>query len=142
MPIYEYRCPDCGKKATLFFRSVAAAGDPVCPHCGSRQLDKLMSRVVLRRGSDASDRPDGNISDGFDTGWDGAAGSVMDAAGDDMFNDDADPRELARWTRQMSQQMGELDTDLDRALSDIERGADPDQALGRLDDSPLPDPGE
>ena len=59
------------------------------------------------------------------------------------FGDDADPREIARWTRQMSAQMGEpLDADLDRALGDIERGADPDEVLGQLEESEPSDWGD
>jgi hypothetical protein len=51
------------------------------------------------------------------------------------LGDDPDPRELARWTRQMSAEAGEpLDPELDAALSDIERGADPDEVIGRLDE--------
>jgi hypothetical protein len=57
------------------------------------------------------------------------------------FDEDADPREIARWTRQMSAQMGEpLDADLDRALSDIERGADPDEVMDRLEEAEPPSP--
>ncbi len=65
-----------------------------------------------------------------------------DPYGDDFdsnpfgFDDDTDPREIARWTRQMSAQMGEpLDPDLDLALSDLERGADPEEVMERLEES-------
>lgn len=141
MPIYEYHCRDCGGRASLFFRSMSTATEPACPHCGSRRLDKLMSRVAVRRGYRAEYEGTAADSSQFKDGWDDPPVSGDDPFGTGMIDDDADPRELASWTRRMSRQMGEpLDADLDRALSDIERGADPDEALDRLDESPPPDP--
>ena len=40
MPIFEYHCQQCTKTCELLIRSSAT---PVCPHCGSTQLDKLIS---------------------------------------------------------------------------------------------------
>lgn len=55
MPLYEYTCRACGKECELLVR-----GDekPVCPHCASRKLDKLLSvvsgHVAGSRGADAA----------------------------------------------------------------------------------------
>lgn len=75
----------------------------------------------------------------------GMGDTYGDPYGDDMgdnpfgFDDDTDPREIARWTRQMSAQMGEpLDPGLDLALTDLERGADPEEVMERLEESPPP----
>jgi putative FmdB family regulatory protein len=46
MPIYEYRCGDCGKPSSHFFRSIAAATHPKCPECGSRSMSRLVSKVA------------------------------------------------------------------------------------------------
>lgn len=143
MPIYEYRCRDCASHVNLFFRSIGTASEPVCPHCGSRQLEKLMSRVALRRGHQAEH--EGSVTDSSESyeGWSDPPASGYDSFDDPGVSDDeADPRELASWTRRMSRQMGEpLEADLDRALSEIERGADPDEALDRLEEAPPPEPG-
>ncbi len=40
MPLYEYKCSACAKSFELLVRSSTV---PQCPHCGSRQLEKLMS---------------------------------------------------------------------------------------------------
>jgi len=42
MPLYEYRCPECGVK---FEKIVASYSTPVppCPACGGAKADKLMS---------------------------------------------------------------------------------------------------
>ncbi len=45
-----------------------------------------------------------------------------------------DPRELARWMREMSAQIGEpLDPSLERAVQELERGEDPERVLERLE---------
>ena len=150
MPIYEYRCLDCRKKVSIFFRSFSAVADPKCPECGGVNLERLFSRVVVRRGGSRAEpsgepEPSGDEFGGFDDGLGMGPGSFGDSYGDDFdanpfgFNDDTDPREIARWTRQMSAQMGEpLDADLDLALSDLERGADPEEVMGRLEESEPP----
>lgn len=42
MPIYEYRCQNCGKEFELF-RSTSASDDPSCKFCGGTTR-KLISR--------------------------------------------------------------------------------------------------
>jgi putative FmdB family regulatory protein len=150
MPIYEYRCLTCRKKVSIFFRSYASVTDPVCPECGSTSLERLFSRVVVRRGEG---RPEGGdeAQIGDVGGFDESMGMGTDPFGDPYgdgsddnpfgFDEDTDPREIARWTRQMSAQMGEpLDADLDAALTDLERGADPDEVMDRLEESEPPPP--
>lgn len=143
VPIYEYRCAGCHRKVSIFFRSHTAAAEPRCPRCGSAELERLFSRVVVRRGG----RGDVGAEE-FDTGGDGFDEAVGDEFGEPFgfpgsdLDEDADPREIARWTRQMSAQVGEpLDPDLDRALSDIERGADPEEVLDRLEEAGPPEAG-
>jgi putative FmdB family regulatory protein len=41
MPIYEYRCRDCGAQIEVLVRS--GAQEPQCSECGSSLLDKLFS---------------------------------------------------------------------------------------------------
>ena len=45
MPIYEYRCDDCGRATSVFLRSVSSKVDARCEHCDSRNLSRLMSKV-------------------------------------------------------------------------------------------------
>ncbi|WP_437204352.1 FmdB family zinc ribbon protein [Planctomicrobium sp. SH664] len=40
MPIYEYRCTQCGSESEIFVRAQAS---PECPNCSSQKLEKLMS---------------------------------------------------------------------------------------------------
>lgn len=43
MPIYEYRCKECGRVSEFLVGVVAQDEDIVCQHCGSTNLEKLMS---------------------------------------------------------------------------------------------------
>ncbi len=45
MPIYEYRCGQCGDQFEVFVRSVAAlhAREVKCPKCGSPQTARSLS---------------------------------------------------------------------------------------------------
>lgn len=143
MPIYEYRCNDCRRTVSVFFRSVAVAASPRCPHCDGTNLERRFSRVSVRRGGSRPESDDVGLEDvGGDYG-DGAWDDDPYGMGTMPDLDDADPRDIARWTRSMSAQMGEpLEPDLDRALTDIERGADPEEVLDRLDESMPPDSGD
>ncbi|UQZ88653.1 hypothetical protein C4J81_05315 [Deltaproteobacteria bacterium Smac51] len=46
MPIYEYKCPDCGRE----FEELVVGSQPkvVCPKCGGEKCDKLMSAASFR----------------------------------------------------------------------------------------------
>jgi putative FmdB family regulatory protein len=146
MPIYEYRCAGCGRKASLFFRSIAAAEpNPACPNCAERRLERTVSRVWAHRSSQsvgaypeptfeddgipfygpdpfsASSVDDGSLGEGFD---DSGSGIGEDSAA------------MAREARMMAQMMGEpLDAEFDAALRHVERGADPDEVFGELDEA-------
>jgi len=44
MPIYEYRCQECGEKFEKFVRSAKNPGPEIkCPKCGGQQVEKLLS---------------------------------------------------------------------------------------------------
>jgi putative FmdB family regulatory protein len=131
MPIYEYRCAGCKRRVSIFFQSFAsaeqrvAAGEVECPSCGGKELSRMVSRVNMVRGGSAFDSENfGDFEDG------------NDAAG--MFDgmDGEDPRAIARWARQMKEQLGgdaDLGPEFDRALARIESGEDPDKVMEDLD---------
>ena len=47
MPIYEYRCNSCKKRVSLLIRRITNPPMPVCSHCGSREMTRLLSRRAL-----------------------------------------------------------------------------------------------
>ncbi len=108
MPIYEYRCADCRRKTTVVTLSISAAIDPVCRHCGGRNMAKLVSRVAVRRSEESRLE---NLAD------------PSSLAG----LDEDDPKSVARWMKKMGREMGEetgedFDEEVDRAMEEAEHG--------------------
>lgn len=87
MPIYEYRCRDCGKTSTQFLRSISETKSHHCSHCGSANLVRLISRVtILKPFGEAIDR-----MPSFET--------LSDF-------DENDPKSVAKWMKRMRREMG------------------------------------
>jgi putative FmdB family regulatory protein len=118
MPIYEYRCADCGKRPSIFFRSMAAVeAAPACPQCGGRHLTRLISRTaqVLSEDSRLDRLSESDLSD----------------------VDENDPQSMARWAKKMGQQMGgdELGEDFDQVVDEM--GDEAPDGPGGMDDDEL-----
>jgi len=45
MPIYDYKCRECGKVTEII--SLGADDSRTCPECGSRNLERLISAPAL-----------------------------------------------------------------------------------------------
>lgn len=43
MPIYEYRCPQCGTKFEKLVRSSSSAVPVKCPNCDYEDVERLIS---------------------------------------------------------------------------------------------------
>ncbi len=107
MPIYEYRCGDCGKKTTVVTLSVSSDVRPECKHCGGLNLAKMVSRVAVRRSGE----------------------SRLERLADPSSLaglDDEDPKSVARWMKSMGREMGEdlgedFEEEVDRAVEDAEK---------------------
>ena len=88
MPLYEYRCRKCHRRSTVLVRSMSSTVEPSCQHCGSENMRRLISRVIVHKS------------------W----GSSMDWAPDSDFPqglDQEDPKQMAQWMRRMQHEMGE-----------------------------------
>ena len=46
MPIYEYVCRDCRRRSSILVLSVRNAALTSCRHCGSAEIDRVMSRFA------------------------------------------------------------------------------------------------
>jgi len=53
MPIYEYRCSECGEEFEKLVASARSAAEISCPKCGSANVKKMLS-LFASRGSAAS----------------------------------------------------------------------------------------
>ena len=110
MPIYEYRCGNCKRRVSLFFRSFSTSADPRCPNCESDQLTRLVSRVAALKSEDARLE---SMSDPSNFG--------------DV--DESDPKSVARFMRKMSNQMGgeELGPEFGQMVERMESGESPEE---------------
>lgn len=69
MPIYEYRCHKCGKKSSFLTRSVYAQIDAVCSHCGSKEMERVITTFAYhksaqgRRSESSGQPPFGSSAD-------------------------------------------------------------------------------
>jgi putative FmdB family regulatory protein len=78
VPIYEYRCHDCRRRVSIFWRhfSDVDTASVTCPRCGGTNLTRLVSRVRLVRSeesrlddlADPSSLPDLDENDPKDLG--------------------------------------------------------------------------
>ncbi|MGA2362924.1 MAG: zinc ribbon domain-containing protein [Candidatus Aminicenantales bacterium] len=108
MPIYEYRCSDCGKKTQVLTLSVKSAVEPKCRHCGGLNLRKLVSRVAVLRSEESR----------LESLADPSSLSGLD---------ENDPKSVARWMKKMGKEMGEetgedFDQEVEKAMEETEGG--------------------
>ncbi|HEX2694134.1 MAG TPA: zinc ribbon domain-containing protein [Acidobacteriota bacterium] len=116
MPIYEYRCADCGKASTFVTLSVKSSFEPRCQVCGSANVKKLVSRVAVLRSEESR------------------LESLADPARLGGL-DENDPGSVARWMKKMGREMGEdlgddFEGEIDRAVTETERGGEGGEPAG------------
>lgn len=97
MPLYEFRCNQCGKVFTFLVGVVANNTDPYCPRCGSTQLTKLISRIRAHLSEET--RLD-NLASSFEN---------LD------ISDNPSPRELRSVMRRLTSALGD---EVDREVID------------------------
>lgn len=120
MPIYEYRCLDCGGYLSVLVRGFSDPADLRCRRCHGGRLRKLVSRfAVLHSEEDRLER----------------------LADPSMFGDvdENDPRSVARWARRMGQEVGEdLGDEFHEMVDRMEAGELPEDGAegdGSADDA-------
>lgn len=67
MPIYDYRCDECGTTYDVFHKVREVDEDIVCPSCKSAKHTRLLSAPSFNMGSQPERRPscaDGNCCGG------------------------------------------------------------------------------
>lgn len=46
MPAYDFRCDACDQRFSLYLR-ISERDNGICPHCGSRQLKRLLTTFYV-----------------------------------------------------------------------------------------------
>jgi putative FmdB family regulatory protein len=105
MPIYEYECGMCRRRSSVLTLRISEKVDPVCSHCGSSEMTRLMSRFAMPKSEEA--RLDSLANPSNLSGF-----------------DENDPKSVARMMRRMGREMGDefAGPEFDEAVEEIENG--------------------
>ena len=88
MPVYEYRCEECGKRSSTLLGSYSSP-DPACPHCGKAALRRLVSTFATVSSTESDFGGDGEGEHDHDHDHDEIGGGDDDfGGGGDDFGDD------------------------------------------------------
>lgn len=100
MPVFDYKCADCGSRFSLLLGVVAQPQSEICPSCQSPSITRLVSRFSRMRSED----------------------ELIDALADPTgIGDLEDPKQIGNWMKRVGKEMGEdLGYDFDEVLKDID----------------------
>ena len=86
MPIYEYKCADCGKLNSVFTRSVSAPVEAKCRNCGSRKVERAFSKFAYHK----------------------SEAEILQNYGSEpkRLEDYKDPRQIGRWAERKFDEFG------------------------------------
>jgi putative FmdB family regulatory protein len=100
MPIYEYRCDDCGKISEFLMIKSEEMSPPQCKRCKSKKMSRILSRVRVIRSEESRME---SLAD--PSKWGGL--------------DEKDPKSMARWMKKMGKEMGEdMGEDVDQMVDE------------------------
>jgi putative FmdB family regulatory protein len=101
VPIYEFKCRDCGRLTSVFVRSMDASSESTCQHCGSGRLERAFSRFAYHKSERA----------------------ILEQYGSEpkRLEDYKDPRQIGRWVERKFQQYGMDVPDEARKMIDAAR---------------------
>jgi putative FmdB family regulatory protein len=100
MPIYEYRCDDCGRISEFLLVKVDETFIPQCKRCKSKKMSRVLSRVRVIRSEESRME---SLAD--PSKWGGL--------------DEKDPKSMARWMKRMGKEMGEeMGEDVDQMVDE------------------------
>jgi len=88
MPIYEYRCNDCGKISEFLLIKTDETFIPQCKRCKSKKMSRVLSKVRVIRSEESRME---SLAD--PSKWSGL--------------DEKDPKSMAKWMKRMGKELGE-----------------------------------
>lgn len=100
MPIYEYRCEDCGRVSEFLLLKSDEVFIPQCKRCKSKKMSRILSRVRVIRSEESRLE---SLADPSKWG--------------DL--DERDPKSMARWMKRMGKELGEeMGEDVDQMVEE------------------------
>jgi putative FmdB family regulatory protein len=103
MPIYEYRCEDCGRISEFLLIKTDEIFVPQCKRCKSKKMSRVLSKVRAIRSEESRME---SLADPSKWG--------------DL--DERDPKSMAKWMKKMGKELGEdmegMDEEVDQAIEE------------------------
>jgi putative FmdB family regulatory protein len=103
MPIYEYRCEDCGRISEFLLIKTDEIFVPQCKRCRSKKMSRVLSKVKVIRSEESRME---SLAD--PSKWGGL--------------DERDPKSMAKWMKKMGKELGEdmegMDEEVDQAIEE------------------------
>ena len=103
MPIYEYRCEDCGRISEFLLIKTDEIFVPQCKRCKSKKMSRVLSKVKVIRSEESRME---SLAD--PSKW----GNL----------DERDPKSMAKWMKRMGKELGEdmegMDEEVDQAIEE------------------------
>jgi len=86
MPIYEFKCEDCGRLSSVFVKSMSSELLAACKHCGGQRLSRAVSRFAYHKSEQ----------------------TILEEYGAEPKRpeDYRDPRQIGRWVERKFQEYG------------------------------------
>jgi putative FmdB family regulatory protein len=103
MPIYEYRCDDCGKISEYLLIKTDENFAPQCKRCQSKKMSRVLSKVRVIRSEESRME---SLADPSKWG--------------DL--DEKDPKSMAKMMKRMGKELGEDMGDMDESFEEAFEG--------------------
>jgi len=101
MPIYEFKCQDCGRLTSVFVKTMRSSYKARCQHCGGRNVERVVSGFAHHKSEQ----------------------TILEEYGSEpkRLEDYKDPRQIGRWAERKFREQGIEMPDEARKMIDAAR---------------------